>query len=445
MAFGIGFLPLLLAATGPYLAEGVKVGEVTDSSAIVWVRLSAKPQRVPAPFPPGQTKGRPAPLPEGADVAAQPGAVPGMAGRVRLRCAGRWTAWASVNESTDFTHQFPLPGLKPAQRYDYEVETSGGARFQGSFRTAPSRQAAVPVRFVVVTCLMYRDLDHADGFLIYEAMRRDPPDFVVMNGDDVYYDSEAPRATTPAAARYHWQRMYSLPRHVALQSLIPMYWTKDDHDTLSDDVYPTLRPDFMLPMTFEQGQRIFLQQAPMGPRTYRSFRWGKHLEVWLLEGRDFRSANNAPDGPEKTILGAGQKRWLKSTVEASDARWRIIVSPTPWVGPDRPNKRDNYSNASFACEGSEMRAWAAALKNVIVMNGDRHWQYHSVDPKTGLHEFSCGAVSDQHAGGTPGENHAYHRFHRLAGGYVMASIAADGSLVFTHHDVNGKTIYRYPF
>ena len=47
---------------------------------------------------------------------------------------------------------------------------------------------------------------------------------------------------------------------------------------------------------------IFREQVPMGERTYRTFRWGKFLQVWLTDGRDFRSSNNMPDGPDKTTL-----------------------------------------------------------------------------------------------------------------------------------------------
>ena len=69
--------------------------------------------------------------------------------------------------------------------------------------------------------------------------------------------------------------------------------------------------------TFEQGQRIFLQEVPMGDRIYRRIRWGKRLEVWLVEGRDFRSENPDPDGPDKTIWGEDQKEWLQRTRTAS--------------------------------------------------------------------------------------------------------------------------------
>ena len=79
----------------------------------------------------------------------------------------------------------------------------------------------------------------------------------------------------------------------------------------------------------------------MGERTHRTIRWGKDLQIWLVEGRDFRSPNTMPDGPGKTIWGKEQKQWFFDTVKASDATFRILLSPTPIVGPDRKNKNDN--------------------------------------------------------------------------------------------------------
>ncbi len=34
----------------------------------------------------------------------------------------------------------------------------------------------------------------------------------------------------------------------------------------------------------------------------RTFRWGKTLQIWLVEGRDYRSPNNMPDGPEDPVV-----------------------------------------------------------------------------------------------------------------------------------------------
>ncbi|NIP95358.1 MAG: alkaline phosphatase, partial [Akkermansiaceae bacterium] len=47
----------------------------------------------------------------------------------------------------------------------------------------------------------------------------------------------------------------------------------------------------------------------------------------------------------KTIWGAKQKQWLFRSFEESDATFRLLISPTPVVGPDRGGKNDNHANA----------------------------------------------------------------------------------------------------
>jgi alkaline phosphatase D len=199
--------------------------------------------------------------------------------------------------------------------------------------------------------------------------------------------------------------------------------------------------------TFRQGQAIFLEQVPMGRSTYRTQRYGKHLQVWLVEGRDFRMPNDMPDGPEKTIWGAQQKQWFKESVAASDATFRVLLTPTPLVGPDRTSKRDNHANAGFRHEGNELRAFLAAQANTISVCGDRHWQYASLDPASGLREYSAGPASDQHAGGWEQSNYQadLHRFLRVAGGFLSATVehaASTVTLTLRHHDVDGKVQFQ---
>jgi alkaline phosphatase D len=263
----------------------------------------------------------------------------------------------------------------------------------------------------------------------------------------VYYDSGDPDAVTERLARYHWERMFSLPRLVEFNRNHSTYWLKDDHDTLSNDSGPGAA---MGELTFAQGQKIFRQQAPMnddGP-SYRTIRWGRDLQVWFTDGRDFRSKNKSPDGPEKTIWGAQQKAWFKRTVKESTATWKVLVSPTPLVGPDRQNKRDNHANEGFQHEGDELRAWLKANvpDNFFVICGDRHWQYHSVHPETGVQEFSAGPASDAHASGSPGENLKFHKFHRVRGGFLSVTLKRDGAksrILFEHRDVAGKVVHTW--
>src|SRR6185503_358873 len=178
-------------------------------------------------------------------------------------------------------------------------------------------------------------MDRADGFHIYESMEKLKPDFFVSCGDNVYYDSEDPIVNSPAAARYHWQRMYSLGTLHSCLRHVPGYWQKDDHDTFSDDCWSTIKTPKMEAFRFEQGQRIFREQAPAPPEPqpmFRRFRWGKDLEIWLPDSRDYRSPNTDPDGPAKTIWGTEQKKWLEYTLSNSTARWKVVVNPNPVIG-----------------------------------------------------------------------------------------------------------------
>jgi alkaline phosphatase D len=449
----------------PHQAVGTRVGEVTATSAIVWTRLTAASTRNAT----GEEisalakdlKGRPLPRPSG-PVDALHAACPGAAGRVRLRygpdaslAGATTTPWLEVTAEHDFIHHFRLTDLRPGTVYHYASESTGPggqpihAAFRGRFETAPPAEAPAVVRFCVMTCQGYPDRGHVDGHPIYPSMLALKPQFACLTGDLVYYDNDMPRATSARLARYHWERMFSLPRLIEFNRNVGTYWLKDDHDTLKDDAWSGQRQG---ELTFDEGQRIFREQAPMadGP-AYRTFRWGRDLQIWLTEGRDFRSDNTMPDGPGKTIWGAEQKAWFKRTVLESDATWKVLVSPTPLVGPDRPQgKNDNHSNAGFRHEGDELRAWLRehVPDNFFVICGDRHWQYHSVHPETGLREFSVGAASDEHAGGSPGEDLRYHRFHRVQGGFLSAEVrraGAESEIAFRLHTVHGAISHEASF
>ena len=214
----------------------------------------------------------------------------------------------------------------------------------------------------------------------------------------------------------------------------------DDHDILRNDCWPG---QTFGTLTFAEGVQIFHEQTPSGPLPYRTVRYGKDLQIWLVEGRVARSANTDPDSPDKTIWGAAQKEWFRETVAASDATFKVVLTPTPIVGPDRGSKKDNLSNEGFRTEGDELRRFIGAQPGMIVVTGDRHWQYASIDPVSGTREFGCGPSSDVHAGGyspRPGDEQV-QKFFRLKGGFlsVVAEPNDDAGRVLRvrHHNTAG--------
>ncbi|MEX2262410.1 MAG: alkaline phosphatase D family protein [Bryobacteraceae bacterium] len=448
-------------------ATGVKVGEMTASSAVLWTRRTQAAQRLNSGIVRKGHSPKAFTLKPGEDINALEGVCTGEEGLVRAtveaqsgRDRKQVTEWVEVGPQTDFIHHFRLQGLKPSTEYRYTVETRAARSkredgpLTGAFRTAPQESQAASVKMALSSCQMYCRQDREDGFWIYEAIQKFNPDFLVSCGDNVYYDSEDPIVNSVATARYHWQRMYSLPTISSCLRSVGTYFQKDDHDAYSDDSWPGRATPKMAPFRFEEGQGVFREQAPLprsGEPLYRRFRWGSALEVWLPEARDYRSPNDAEDGPAKSIWGAEQKRWLKDSLLASTAGWKIVVNPNPVIGPDHARKNDNHANPAFATEGREFRQWIRdnLAGRVIVMNGDRHWQYHSVDPETGLHEFCCGPASDEHAvPPSRGEDKRYHQFLRIKGGFVALAVNPDepeNHLVVEHRDVRGAVVYRRVF
>lgn len=447
---------LRAAEAGPFQATGTRVGEVTDTTAIVWTRLTQTLARnnqgvkFDKPKKGKGAKEKQQAVPEAHEIE---GACPAASGKVRVRYGLKEdlsdvveTPWVEVSAEKDGIHQFKLGGLRPGSAYHYESETAGGS-FKGRFHTAPEPAAPTELRFCVMTCQGYQDRDHADGHPIYPSMSALDPRFIVMTGDLVYYDSNPPRAVSPALARLHWERMFSLPRLMEATRSTSTYWLKDDHDTLTNDSWPGMKAG---ELTFDEGVEIFREQTPIGERDFRTIRWGRDLQVWFTDGRDYRSPNTMKDGPDKTIWGSEQKEWFKRTIKESTATWKVLVSPTPLVGPDRGNKNDNHSNEGFAHEGDEIRGWLQTNvpDNFFVVCGDRHWQYHSVHPTSGVQEFSVGPASNSHAGGSPGEDKTYHKFHRVKGGFLSVELRPNGAeseIAFQLCDVDGAVGYEAKF
>lgn len=403
-------------------------------------------------------------LPAGATLTEMTGACPGAPGQVRLTYfpdrkshESQTTDWATTRSEQDFTHQWRLSGLKPDTSYVAIVEARPAdgeeitAIVRGGFRTAPAVDQAGPLTFCMTTCHDFaRRDDGPRGHKIYPSMQKIGPDFTVHAGDVEYYDHPHPWAWTRDLMRFKWARIFALPNFRDYYANHTTYFIKDDHDTLKDDCWAGQRYGAV---TFEEGVQLFNEeQFPSRHPRYATVRWGRDLQIWVLEGRDYRSPNTMPDGPEKTILGPEQKAWLKETLAESDATFKLIFSPTPIVGPDRDNKKDNHANKVFAHEGDELRQFFGEIENLIVFCGDRHWQYASEDEENGLWEFGCGPGSETHQfGWKPEDERPEHRFLRVKAGFLTGTLKPGQGedkppqLVIQHHDVYGNSVSQFEF
>lgn len=414
-------------------ADGIKIGELTHDSVIIWTRLTRNEvaDRQTEKWDPENPNWE----------------VPGQAGTLRISVRqpsepmSLEQAPVQVGEESDYCHQFRFYDLKPATLYtvlirgksgDEEVETVT------TFTTAPRPSADETIRFTVSTCQDFpRRDDKANGHRIYKSMLAEKPDFFIQTGDTLYYDKPDPFAKDIVTARYKWNRIYALPYLREFHKSIPSYWMHDDHDVLKNDCWPGQSYG---DLTWEQGLKVWREQTPQGDEPYRTIRWGKNLQIWLPEGREYRSPNTMEDGPEKSILGKRQWKWLEKTMGESDATFKLYISATPVVGPDRKGKNDNHANDGFHFEGERLRKFLSSIPGCFVINGDRHWQYYSIDPETKLYEFGSGPASDEHAGGfSMNKKEDWQPFLRIKGGYLSLEVTGEKATV-VHHDVDGNPV-----
>lgn len=461
-------LPLLARAADLHLAQGVIVGEVTATNALFQTRLTATP---------------------GPD---RSGDVPGAAGVARFEISTsdtfatpRQTPWLNASADTDFIVKAFIDGLQPATRYHYRVlygsdQNRPQRSATGTFKTLPAPTAAAPVNFVLTSCLNYAFFregpkgkgggytgkDRELGYPALEPLLKLQPDFVVFDGDCVYYDHPAAtRAQTLPQLRKKWHEQYVMPRFVQLFARVPTYWLKDDHDHRMNDSDATgdYEPSHAL------GIATFREQVPVvkpndpDAVTYRTHRIGRDLQLWFPEGRDYRTPNRDVDGPQKSIWGAAQRAWLQRTIKESDATFKILVSPTPLIGPDDGSKRDNHVNPrGFKQEGEGFLAWlkenGIPPGQFFILSGDRHWKYHS-QHATGFEELTCGSLNRENSrlGRAPGDPQStdpdarvkqFYTDNPASGGFLHVAVEPgasprDAEISFRLYDDTGKVVYEH--
>ncbi len=445
------------------LGQGTMAGEVTASSALLQTRL---------------TKG---------SQLDRDGGIPGGDGIVRFQWSldddfsdAATTPFQVTGPLSDFIARAKIDGLKPGTRYFYRAHyghtketTKAGPTC--SFKTLPGSDSERDVTFIVGSCMNYIKFMHGRrgnaggpltatpedkrlGFPAFASMRSLHPEFFIGTGDIVYYDNPYRVARTVSQLRKCWQEQFRFPRMVQFFADVPTYWSKDDHDfRFNDSDNETNR--IPLPKT---GIDMFREQLPIAESgvfdtpNYRTFRVSKHLQIWLTEGRDHRSANNDPDGPEKTMWGKEQLQWLKTTLVESDATWKVMVNPTPMVGPDDAYKSDNHANLlGFRHEADAFFDWTRqkGIENLFLVCGDRHWQYHSIHP-LGINEFACGALNDENSrmGVPPGADYGSDPDGKVKQPYTSSEpsggflrIEAGKRLRMTHFSDDGDQLYQAVF
>jgi alkaline phosphatase D len=336
----------------------------------------------PQPAPSEQPIAADAPLVLIGDVTADSAVLHARAPRAgRLRvvvrgASGELSRVAVVDAARDFTAKLELAGLSPATRHTWRVWLEGaeGATATGEFVSAPLPDDARAVRFAFGGDVGGQDAcrDRKSGYAIFDEVTALAPAFFVGLGDMIYADSvcnpvgrygnaqvprDASEATDLAGYHAHWRynRADVAFQRLARRASYVAVW--DDHETVNDagpsgdtrEKAPYAPGVHLMPLAL----RAFLDYNPLREREstprrlYRSLRWGRNLELFVLDTRQYRDANLAVDAAErpKSLLGREQRTWLEERVRASDATWKVIVSSVPISLPTGSSRaRDGWAS-----------------------------------------------------------------------------------------------------
>lgn len=280
---------------------------------------------------------------------------------------GRTVGRVAAERAHDLVGRLVVDGLRPGTTHRYAVRCGDGPAAGGTFRTAPGAEDAVPVRFAWAGDVGGQNVcrDRVLGYPGFAAVAAYEPDFLIGLGDLIYADDPClaigrlgnaqvpgpPRASDLAGYRRHWRYLRDEAAQRALLARTAYYAVWDDHE-VGDDFGPVDDPtrDDAGRRLLRDGRTAFVEWNPFAAadatRLWRRARWGRHVEVFLLDTRSERDRNAVADDAArpKTLLGAAQRAWLVDGIASSTATWKVVASSVPLAVPTGGVVRDGWAD-----------------------------------------------------------------------------------------------------
>lgn len=276
--------------------------------------------------------------------------------------------------------------LEAGAVYEWSVAPEGDeVAAEGAFRAPPSSGSAA--RFVFASCTSGRVTEYP-SFRTVAAL---DPDFYLHAGDWGYADLTAVHPG-PDQFQARWIRLLRHHDVVPLLRKAPLMFWQDDHDYNADNGWA----DEIDPMAVTAFDEIHANPSD----DYFDVRWGD-VHVWCLDCRLHATDPKAPDGPDKSRIGAEQKAWLKQGMTESDAPVKVVASGM--VFRNKPPEDPGWHN-DYAHERDELLGFFSSLDaTVVILSGDSHGQRL-------IHHYEFGELYEFNSSGTdfPGGGQGNH-------------------------------------
>jgi phosphodiesterase/alkaline phosphatase D-like protein len=392
-----------------------------------------------------------------------------------------------ATKAGDLTVQSRIRALGAGKTYYYFFFQGKQRSDVGTFRTAPKSSASKTIRFAVtgdadpikVNGHNVRNPEGAADMAAYQAMQKERNDFNVNLGDTIYSDSMVnkgyPLAFSLAQKRDKYKLLLTYKKVLNLRKSGAVYNQWDDHEFVDDfnrsseacDVGSVPSAQYACPIQsiWKNGVTAFREYMPVTYSatngTYRTFRWGKNLEIFILDERSFRSlrasevkvdpsapeptahvcenggnddlaprvpqrirnlfslvyqplANPVPqacldalNSPQRTMLGSRQYNAFTSAIKRSSAKWKVIINEVPMM-EFGINPYDDWEGYEFERE-KLLTYLKNNVKNVAIVSTDFHanwvndariktWPENGGPVPSGIMDFVAGGVADDTLG-----------------------------------------------
>jgi len=232
--------------------------------------------------------------------------------------ADGWSEHSQLHDLslTDEHISLELTGLQPDRAYSL-VFTTPDAQSRSvvtRFRTALADDQRSLLRFGATSCMGGEDWPWPNLSRAAEAQH----DFFLLLGDTVYADS----ATDLQSYRTKWRQALAGPGLQDLFASTSVVSTWDDHEVTNNWTWNDEGIEERFAAAIEAYQdAIPWRDGPGGTGIWRSLRWGRSVEIFVLDSR-----GETRDG---NYVSPEQMDWLKAGLSASTARFKIILTSVP--------------------------------------------------------------------------------------------------------------------
>jgi alkaline phosphatase D len=358
-----------------------------------------------------------------------------------------------------FTAHCVADKVEPGRTYTYELRLNGKKvplPYPTTFKTQPLWQWRTdPPAFTLLTgsCNYVNDAPYdrpgspyGTDHQIFTTMANMKADLMLWLGDNTYLREPDWATRTGVIHRYTHDR--ALPELQPLLAATPQYAIWDDHDFGPND---SDRTWVHAPMSLEVF-KMFWANPTYGvagqPSCATQFTY-MDVDFFLLDNRSFRSPNHCDECPMPTQLGDTQREWLLEALSASRAPFKIVALGGQLLSTNEAHEAYGHFHKTER-DSILARIEREGIKNVVFLNGDRHFsELSQYTAPSGLMmtELTSSPLTSGVYKNPEKEKNDFRVPGTLYGGHNFAALTFSGPrtervLNIVLYDPNGKEIWK---